>query len=99
MDFGALDDYILITVRTNEGAYIFLCDALGHWNELHGGLIDYGFKRERRGGEHAVQMGTAWVAFNPELSPAALDDLDLVFEPYFAPQPMLFEYVPAFSYL
>ncbi len=99
MDVDFLDDYILVTVRTNEGAYIFLRDALGHWNELHGGLVDYGFSKERRGGAHAVQMGTAWAAFNPELSSAALDDLDLVFEPYFAPQPMLFEYVPAFSYL
>ncbi len=87
-----LEEHILVRVDTQVGAYCFLQKALTVWHARHGGLIDIDFQKAQ-GETHA---GTSWSVFNPELSSAALDDLTLVFECFFAPGPVLWEYVPAF---
>ena len=90
-----LDEHILVSVKIREGAHLFLLKALAVWHARHGDLLDYGF--EKAGAK--AQEGLGWAVFSPELTTTALDELSLVFDPFFAPEPVLWEYVPAFSAL
>ena len=90
-----LDEHILVSVKMREGAHLFLLKALAVWHARHGDLLDYGFQKETLKGH----SGLSWAVFSPELSSAALDDINLVFEPFFDPEPVLWEYVPGFSTL
>ncbi len=93
MNAAYLEDHILIAVDTKLGAHRFLQDALRFWNACHGGLIDSEF--DRRGDD--PHRGTSWAVFDPELTSAALDDLTLLFGAFFAPEPVLWTYQPAFD--
>ena len=90
-----LDEHILVTANLKEGAHLFLLKALAAWHARHGDLLDYGFHKKSA----KKHEGLGWAVFSPELTSAALDELQLVFEPFFEPEPMLWEYVPAFSSL
>ena len=89
-----LDEHILVAAPVKEGAHLFLLKALAVWHARHGDLLDYGF--EKKG---AMHEGLGWAVFSPEISSAALDELHMVFDPFFAPEPVLWEYVPAYSSL
>lgn len=86
-----LDDHILVAVDIKEGAHLFLLKALAVWHARHGDLLDYGFEKSNKG----AREGLGWAVFNPELTSAALDELHLVFDPFFTPTPVLWEYVPS----
>ena len=92
---GYLDEHVMVSVKIKEGAHLFLLKALAVWHSRHGDLLDYGFEK----GNPKAREGLGWAAFSPNITSSALDELHLVFDPFFAPEPVLWEYVPAYGSL
>lgn len=82
-------DYIQVRVELREGGYHFLLNALEIWHARHAGLLDVGFASLA-----TPHVGEAWAQVAPDISPVALDELLLVFEPFFTPAPIPWTYVP-----